>query len=98
MFFSNLIIYRFTRPFDVTLEQLETQLAALPFTPCASQDASKFGWVQPLGKLGSAFTHSASGQLLICAKIANDTQRQLDHREIQRALQPFTTKTVEFAL
>lgn len=68
MFFSNLIIYRFTRPFDVTLEQLETQLAALPFTPCASQDASKFGWVQPLGKLGSAFTHSASGQLLICAK------------------------------
>lgn len=68
MFVKNLIVYRFTRPFDVTLEQLETQLAALPFAPCGSQDASKFGWVTPLGKHGTAFVHSAGGQLLICAK------------------------------
>ena len=68
MFVKNLIVYRFTRPFDVTLEQLETQLAALPFAPCGSQDASKFGWVAPLGKHGTAFVHSAGGQILICAK------------------------------
>lgn len=68
MFFRNLIVYRFTRPLDVTLEQLETQLATLPFTPCASQDASNFGWVPPLGKQGMVFVHSADGQLLICAK------------------------------
>ena len=29
-------------------------------------------------------------------QVTNDTKRPLGHREIQRALQPFTTKTVEF--
>ncbi|MGB5856740.1 MAG: recombination-associated protein RdgC [Oceanisphaera sp.] len=68
MFLKNLQVYRFTRPFDVTTEQLEQQLAALPFTPCASQDQAKCGWVSPLGKQGTTFVHSANGQLLICAK------------------------------
>ncbi|BCS48651.1 recombination-associated protein RdgC [Aeromonas jandaei] len=68
MWFKNLQIYRFTRPFDLTVEQLETQLEACAFTPCGSQDISRFGWVKPLGKFGSTLTHSASGHILICAR------------------------------
>ena len=68
MWFKNLQIYRFTRPFDVSLEDLEQQLEALPFTPCGSQEQSKFGWVSPLGKHGQAMTHVAGEQILLCAK------------------------------
>ena len=68
MWFKNLQIYRFTRPFDVSLEDLEKQLEALPFTPCGSQEQSKFGWVSPLGKHGQAMTHVADEQILLCAK------------------------------
>ena len=68
MWFKNLQIYRFTRPFDVSLEDLEKQLEALPFTPCGSQEQSKFGWVSPLGKHGQALTHIADEQILLCAK------------------------------
>ncbi|GAA3721304.1 recombination-associated protein RdgC [Oceanisphaera sediminis] len=68
MYFKNLFIYRFTRPFDVALEDLEKQLNALPFTPCSSQEQSRFGWVSPLGKKGQTLAHYADGQLLILAK------------------------------
>ena len=68
MWFKNLQIYRFTRPFDLTVDQLETQLEACAFTPCGSQDISRFGWVKPLGKFGSTLTHSASSHILLCAR------------------------------
>ena len=68
MWFKNLQIYRFTRPFDVSVEDLEKQLEALPFAPCGSQEQSKFGWVSPLGKHGQAMTHIAGDQILLCAK------------------------------
>ena len=68
MWFKNLQVYRFTRPFELTAEQLETQLEACAFTPCGSQDASRFGWTRPLGKFGSTLTHAAAGQILLCAR------------------------------
>ncbi|WP_323914836.1 recombination-associated protein RdgC [Aeromonas veronii] len=68
MWFKNLQVYRFTRPFELTAEQLETQLESLTFTPCGSQDMSRFGWTRPLSKFGSTLTHSANGQILICAR------------------------------
>ncbi|HCG2921407.1 MULTISPECIES: recombination-associated protein RdgC [Gammaproteobacteria] len=68
MWFKNLSVYRFTRPFELTAEQLEIQLKTCAFTPCGSQDISKFGWVKPLGKFGSMLTHSAQGHILICAR------------------------------
>ncbi|MFT5808896.1 MAG: recombination associated protein RdgC [Moritella dasanensis] len=68
MWFKNLLIYRFTRPFELDIEQLETKLADFPFTPCGSQDLSKFGWIKPLGKSGQALTHGITDNILICAK------------------------------
>ncbi|MBS2781691.1 recombination-associated protein RdgC [Aeromonas salmonicida] len=68
MWFKNLQVYRFTRPIELTTEQLESQLESLTFTPCGSQDMSRFGWTPPLGKFGSTLTHSADSQILICAR------------------------------
>lgn len=68
MWFRNLQIYRFTRPFELTAEQLETLLESTVFTPCGSQDISRFGWIKPLGKVGQTLTHSANGQIMICAR------------------------------
>ena len=68
MWFKNLQIYRFTRPFEQDADALEKQLEEMAFTPCGSQDISKFGWVAPLGKGTSALVHEAAGQLLLCAR------------------------------
>jgi len=43
MWFKNLQIYRFTRPFEHTIEALENTLTDFEFAPCGSQDVSKFG-------------------------------------------------------
>ncbi|MFO6424019.1 recombination-associated protein RdgC [Motilimonas sp. KMU-193] len=68
MWFKNLQIYRFTRPFEHNIEALEKTLADFEFTPCGSQDVSKFGWVKPLGKFGQTLTHGADGNILLCVK------------------------------
>lgn len=68
MWFKNLLIYRFSRPLELSIEQLETKLADFTFSPCGSQDLSKFGWVKPLGKAGSELTHGIEQNILICAK------------------------------
>ncbi len=68
MWFKNLQIYRFTRPFEHSIEALEKTLADFEFAPCGSQDISKFGWVKPLGKFGQTLTHGADGNILLCVK------------------------------
>ncbi len=68
MWFKNLQLYRFTRPFDHTAESLEKMLQGFLFTPCGNQDMSKFGWISPFGKQADILVHEAQGQLLLCAK------------------------------
>lgn len=68
MFFKNLQVYRFTRPLEQDADTLEKDLEELKFKPCGSQDISKLGWVFPMGKSGSMYTHTASKQILICLK------------------------------
>lgn len=68
MFFKNLQVYRFTRPLEQDADTLEKNLAEFTFKPCGSQDISKLGWVFPMGKAGSMFTHLAAKQILICMK------------------------------
>ncbi len=48
MWFKNLQIYRFTRPFDLTVEQLETQLEAWPSPPAAARTSPGSGGSSPL--------------------------------------------------
>ncbi|PKH01441.1 recombination-associated protein RdgC [Psychromonas sp. MB-3u-54] len=68
MFFKNLQVYRFTRPLEQDVDTLERNLEEFKFNPCGSQDISKLGWVFPMGKSGSMYTHLANKQILICLK------------------------------
>ncbi len=67
MWFKNLTVYRFNKPFSVDTEALEKSLADFTFSPCSSQDISKFGFSNALGKLGQSLVHSAGNRHLICA-------------------------------
>ncbi|MDE9512283.1 recombination-associated protein RdgC [Xenorhabdus bovienii] len=66
MQFKNAMVYRMTRDIQISAETLETQLSALAFTPCGSQDMMRVGWVSPMGSRGEALTHAAGNQILIC--------------------------------
>ncbi|MCP9269695.1 recombination-associated protein RdgC [Xenorhabdus sp. XENO-1] len=66
MQFKNAMVYRMTRDIQISAETLENQLAALAFTPCGSQDMMRVGWVFPMGNHGTALTHAAGNQILIC--------------------------------
>ncbi|WP_434928780.1 recombination-associated protein RdgC [Shewanella sp. HL-SH2] len=66
MWFKNLTLYRFNKPFSTDTEALEKALADFTFSPCGSQDISKFGFSNALGKKGQALVHSAENRHLIC--------------------------------
>ncbi len=68
MWFKNLQLYRFTKPFDLDASTLGQQLEQQAFVPCGSQDVTRSGWVPPLGRHGSEFVHSTNGYLMVCAK------------------------------
>jgi recombination associated protein RdgC len=68
MWFKNLQLYRFTKPFDLDAETLGQQLEQQGFVPCGSQESSRSGWVPPLGRHGSEFVHNTNGYLMLCAK------------------------------
>lgn len=68
MWFKNLRLYRFTEPFTSTPEELNTLLADHSFQPCGKLDATRYGWVPPLGRHGSEYVHAANGYIMLCAK------------------------------
>ena len=68
MWFKNLQVYRFTKPFGLTHEQLNDLLSEQTFVPCGSQDLNRSGWAPPLGRHGSEFVHSVGGYMMTCLK------------------------------
>lgn len=73
MWFKNLRIYRFTKAFEMSAEELQTQLAEKPFNPCGRQDLTKYGWAPPIEQALTAeqepqFVHACNGYLMLCAK------------------------------
>ncbi len=68
MWFSNLQLYRLTKPFEQSAEALAEQLNAHAFRPCGSLDLFTYGWVPPLGQYGTELVHASGGHILLCAR------------------------------
>ncbi|MGO1462692.1 MAG: recombination-associated protein RdgC [Marinobacter sp.] len=68
MWFRNARVFRFTKPFDISAEELEDKLGADAFKPCGPQETTRQGWVPPLGKHGELLVHSANGYHLIALR------------------------------
>ncbi|QLE97959.1 recombination-associated protein RdgC [Neptunomonas phycophila] len=89
MWFKNLIFYRYTESTDYTQDQLETAFAEHLFTPCKSQELSRYGWVPPHSALDQQTIFSSGGGFLITAQKeekmlpANVIKRLLNERVSQ---------------
>ncbi|MDO6443594.1 MULTISPECIES: recombination-associated protein RdgC [unclassified Marinobacter] len=68
MWFRNARVFRFTKPFDISAEELEEKLSGDAFKPCGPQETTRQGWVPPLGKFGDMLVHSANGYHLIALR------------------------------
>lgn len=68
MWFKSLLIYRFTKPFELSPEQVHEMLSEREFKPCGSQEMSTQGWVKPLGQQGVELVHSTNGCIMVCSQ------------------------------
>lgn len=73
MWFKNLRIYRFTKPFEMGAMELQDLLAEKAFHPCGRQDLTKYGWVPPIDqdlpeRQEPSYVHACNGYLMLCAK------------------------------
>lgn len=70
MWFKNLRIYRFTKPFSLSVEALNQALAEDAFVACGSQEQKRMGWVSPItGAVeDNSFTHASQNYFMVCAK------------------------------
>lgn len=68
MWFKNLILYRFNKPFELSAQELEEKLTEKRFRSCGSQDMSTYGWVPPLGRHGDMLTHATNGFIMVCTR------------------------------
>ena len=67
MWFTNAFSYKFTKPFDTSIEELEKALQEHIFRPCGSQDQQKQGWVSAIPSTTN-LVHAAGNSALICLK------------------------------
>jgi len=68
MWFKNIQLYRFTKPFEQTSETLETALGESLFKPCGANDTYQLGWASPLGKHSESLLHITDKYWMICLK------------------------------
>ena len=68
MWFKNVRAYRLTKPFDLSAEQLDEQLRAGLFQPCAQSQALSMGFVPALGEATETLVHAANGRYLLCLR------------------------------
>ncbi|HIE55333.1 MAG TPA: recombination-associated protein RdgC [Chromatiaceae bacterium] len=68
MWFRNLCLYRFSKPFSPAPDELEEQLAGRAFPPLNRLQPATMGWYPPLGREGRQLLHSAGGCHMLCAR------------------------------
>lgn len=84
LWFKNLMIYRLNKEIELSVDEIEKQLASFTFTPCGSLDTSKTGWVSPMGSHSESLTHAVGSQILITAR---KEEKILPSPVIKQALQ-----------
>lgn len=68
MWFKNVIFYRLNESFDYSQEQLQEKLKEQAFTPCRSQELSRYGWVSPCSQLDDVLAHEVHGMVMLAAR------------------------------
>lgn len=68
MWFKNLYIFAFTKPFTHNEEDLEKALHEHVFARCGSTELSRFGWSNALGKHGERLLHNTNGCFFLNAR------------------------------
>ncbi len=68
MWFKNLRIYRLTKPFEFSPEELHERLSEKTSRPCAGLEPSTYGWSAPLGRKSEQLTHAANGYIMLCSR------------------------------
>lgn len=64
MFFKNLILYRFTEPFGLSISQLNEKLEQSAFMSCPKSESFSVGWISPYGQDSNVFVHALPGNFL----------------------------------
>jgi recombination associated protein RdgC len=68
MWFKNIRLYCFTKPFELSAEDLEYKLSQQLFRPCGTHAKYSYGWTSPLGREGDMFTHVVGDYIMICGQ------------------------------
>ncbi|MFW1676244.1 recombination-associated protein RdgC [Pontibacter sp. JAM-7] len=68
MWFKNVIFYRLQDGFNLPLADLQDKLAEQAFSPCRSQEISRYGWVSPCNELDNELAHNVQGFIMIAAR------------------------------
>jgi len=81
MWFKNLRLYCLVQPFEMSIEDLESQMAENAFQPCASYEKARIGWASPLGDAAPEadieedeqapapmLTHVVGDYIMLCAQ------------------------------
>lgn len=67
MWFKNLKLYKFTSPYKIDDDSLQSMLESMNFKTCSSQETASMGWVSPIPKTESLY-HKANFDYLFCLK------------------------------
>ncbi|MCP3663693.1 MAG: recombination-associated protein RdgC [Gammaproteobacteria bacterium] len=68
MWFKNLQIYRFTKPFEKSAEELDQVLQTRVTRPCGNLELSTLGWDAPIGRGGEQRVHAVEKCIMVCAR------------------------------
>lgn len=65
MWFKNLYLFKFEKDFPLNAEELHAELETKPFTPCSATQRESMGWLPPLGKNTTSYTHASNNYILL---------------------------------
>jgi len=68
MWFKAVRLYRLSPAFTLDQDSVEQKLSAQAFQPCGKSEASRVGWVSPLGREGELLHHRLGDCVMLCLR------------------------------